>query len=75
MRKAIHKIIVSLFFLVLVIKILFPPLAVMKMDGDSIAKHAFVGYHPIWDPPTKKYAYEFLEEKRFVIDISLGIEN
>lgn len=72
MKITAFKIIISVFFVVLILMVLFPPYAVMKMDSDTITKHAFVGYHPIWNPPTQIFAYEFLEEKPFVKNDSPG---
>ena len=63
-------IILLTFFAVLVIMVLFPPYAVMKIEGNSTAKHDFVGYHPIWNPPTKIFAYEHLEKTSYVEDAS-----
>lgn len=70
--KRSTKAILFAFFTVLILMVVFPPYAIMIMEGDNIARHAFVGYHPIWDPPTKIFAYEFLEKKPFVKNDSPG---
>lgn len=60
----IRKIILSLAMIVVVIMILFPPYAAMKLPiGNNI--HGSLGYHPIWNPPDAKYAYEVLTGEQY----------
>lgn len=75
MRSRIRMIIGVVLSAVLVLIVVFPPYAVMKMEGGKIARHGFAGYHPFWNPPTKQFAYEFLEKKPFVEGASPGVEN
>ena len=68
--KKLTKIILLTFITVLILIALFPPFAVMKIDGNNIVKHDFVGYFPIWNSPSEIFAYEFLEKKPFVNNTS-----
>jgi len=51
--------------------ILFPPYAAMKLHIEENV-HGFIGYHPIWDPPTREYAYQVLHGERF--DPTSGVD-
>ena len=75
MKSRIRMIVGAVLSTVLVLMVMFPPYAVMKMEGGKIAKHGFAGYHPFWNAPTKQFAYEFLERKPFVEDASPGVED
>jgi hypothetical protein len=60
----IQKIVLSLAMIVVVIMILFPPYAAMKLPiGNNI--HGSLGYHPIWNPPNAEYAYEALTGEKY----------
>lgn len=63
MNKA-QKTVISFALIVVLIMILFPPYAAMKLPvGNNI--HGSLGYHPIWDPPDAKVAYETLTGEKY----------
>ncbi len=52
-----YTLILAVFFII--IMILFPPY--FGIDTESEGRvHAFIGYHPIWSPPSSEYVYEAL---------------
>ena len=60
----VQKIVISSAIIVVLIMILFPPYAAMKLPiGNNI--HGSLGYHPIWDPPDAVYAYETLTGEKY----------
>ena len=75
MKKTIRNVLMAAVLITLVLSALFPPYAVLKMEGDKIGKHGAVGRHPFWNPPTKEFAYAFLEKTPFVEDTAIGAEN
>jgi hypothetical protein len=55
----IRRAIVLLSAIVFIVMVLFPPYAAMKLPKEENV-HAFIGYHPIWNPPNAEYAYKVL---------------
>jgi len=55
----IQKVIILLGVIAFLALVLFPPYAAMKLPREENV-HGFIGYHPIWKPPTAEYAYEVL---------------
>jgi hypothetical protein len=60
----IQKIIVSVAIVIVVVMILFPPYAAMKLPvGNNV--HGSLGFHPIWNPPDAVNAYESLTGEKY----------
>jgi len=60
----IRRVIFLLTVIVFLVLVLFPPYAAMKLPIEENV-HGFIGYHPIWKPPTAQYAHEVLTGENY----------
>jgi hypothetical protein len=57
--RHLTKIVVIAATAVILLMLMFPPYYGMKLPREENL-HAFIGYHPIWNPPTATYAHQAL---------------
>ena len=60
----IQRVFILLGVIALVILVVFPPYAAIRLPREDNV-HGFIGYHPIWSPPTAEQAHAVLAGEKY----------